>query len=107
MRTRRKISLYVHRVSCLFRGRNYCIWDLPSYLALEDMESKLVSRQSKRHVMPEENNDFVVDIDEEKKQRKLKGILHLLKANSMEFCRSTSLHGLQYIGEKQRHVLER
>jgi hypothetical protein len=25
----------------------------------------------------------------------------------VEFCRSTSLHGLQYIGEKQRHVLER
>jgi hypothetical protein len=25
----------------------------------------------------------------------------------VEFCQSTSLHGLQYIGEKNRHVLER
>jgi hypothetical protein len=71
------------------------------------MESKLVSRQSKIRVTPEENNDFVMDIDEEKKRNKPKGFFELLKVNSMEFCRSTSLHGLQYIGEEQRHVLER
>jgi len=71
------------------------------------MEGKLVSRQSKRQVTPEENSDYVVDIDEEKKRSKPKGFFKLLKANSVEFCRSTSLHGLQYVGEKQRHVLER
>jgi hypothetical protein len=76
-------------------------------MVLGDMDSKLVSRQSKRRVMPEENNDFVVDIDEEKKRHKPKGFLHMLKATSKEFCSSTSLHGLQYIGEKHRHVLER
>jgi hypothetical protein len=71
------------------------------------MENKLVSRQSKRRGTPEENRDFVMGIDEEKKQSKPKGFFKLLKANSMEFCQSTSLHGLQYIGEKQKHVLER
>jgi len=71
------------------------------------MESQLESRPSKRNVRPEENNDFVLDIDEENKRIKPKGFFKLLKANSMEFCQSTSLHGLQYIGEKQRHVLER
>jgi hypothetical protein len=71
------------------------------------MESKLVSQQPKRRVTPEENNDFVVDIDEEKKRSEPKGFFKLLKTISVEFCRSTSLHGLQYIGEKQRHVLER
>ena len=76
-------------------------------MVLGDMENKLVSRQSKRPETPEENRDFVMNIDEEKKQSKPKGFFKLLKANSMEFCRSTSLHGLQYIGEKQRHVLER
>jgi hypothetical protein len=57
--------------------------------------------------MPGENSDFVVDIDEEKKRSKPKGFFKLLKANSLEFCGSTSLHGLHYVGEKQRHVLER
>jgi hypothetical protein len=71
------------------------------------MESNLVSRQSKRRVTPEGNSDFVVDIGEEKKRNKPKAFFKLLKANSVEFCRSTSLHGLQYVGEKQRHVLER
>jgi hypothetical protein len=71
------------------------------------MESKLVTRQPKRRVTPEENNDFVVNIDEEKKRSEPKGFFKHLKTSSMEFCRSTSLHGLQYVGEKQRHVLER
>ena len=66
-----------------------------------------MSRQSKIRVTPEENNDFVLDIDEEKKRSEPKGFFKLLKANSVEFCQSTSLHGLQYVGEKQRHVLER
>ena len=83
------------------------MWLLLSSLVLGDMDSKLVSRQSKIQVTPEENNDFVMDIDEEKKRSKPKGFFKLLKANWMEFCRSTSLHGLQYIGEKERHVLER
>jgi len=65
------------------------------------------SRHSKKRLTPEENKDFVVDIDEEKERSKPKGIFKLLKANLMEFCRCTSLHGLQYVGEKQRHVLER
>jgi hypothetical protein len=71
------------------------------------MESKLLLQQIKVLVTPEENSDFVLEIDEEKKRSKPKGFLKLLKANSMEFCQSTSLHGLQYIGEKNRHVLER
>jgi hypothetical protein len=71
------------------------------------MESKLALRQPKVRVTPEDNNDFVIDIDEEKKRCKPKGFLKLLKTNSVEFCQSTSLHGLQYIGEKNRHVLER
>ena len=76
-------------------------------LVLGDMESKLVLRQPKVRVTPEENSDFVMDIDEEKKRNKPKGFLKLVKANSVEFCQYTSLHGLQYIGEKNRHVLER
>jgi hypothetical protein len=71
------------------------------------MGSKLVSRQSRRRVASEENSDFVVDIDEEKNRSKPKGFFKLLKANSAEFCQSTGLHGLKYIGEKQRHVLQR
>jgi hypothetical protein len=34
-------------------------------------------------------------------------LFNLLRKNAMEFCCSTSLHGLQYIGEKHRHVSER
>jgi hypothetical protein len=57
--------------------------------------------------MPKECNDFVVDVDEGKKWRKPNGLFHVLKNNAMEFCCSTSLHGLQYVGEKRRHVSER
>jgi hypothetical protein len=71
------------------------------------MESKLVSQQPERRVTLEENNDFVMDIDEQKKRSEPKGFFKQLKASSIEFCQSTSLHGLQYVGEKQRHVLER
>jgi hypothetical protein len=71
------------------------------------MERNLMLRQPKVREQPEENRDFVVDIDEENKQSKPKGFFKLLKANCVQFCQSTSLHGLQYIGEKNRHVLER
>jgi hypothetical protein len=71
------------------------------------MGRKSVTRQPKRRVTLEENNDFVMDIDEEKKRSEPKGFFKLLKTSSMEFCQSTSLHGLQYVGEKQRHVLGR
>jgi hypothetical protein len=71
------------------------------------MARELVSPQTTQSVPPKECNDFVLDIEEDKKQRKPTGLFHLLKSNSTEFCRSTSLHGLQYIGEKNRNMTER
>jgi hypothetical protein len=71
------------------------------------MEIRLVSRQSKKRAMPKEHNDIFVDIEDQNKGHKPNGFFQSLKASSVEFCSSTSLHGLQYVGEKQRHVLER
>ena len=71
------------------------------------MESELVSRRTERRVNPEGNSDFVLDVDEEKKRSKPNGFFKDLKANSAEFCRSTSLHGLHYVADKQRHAVER
>jgi hypothetical protein len=71
------------------------------------MACELVSRRATQSVPPKECNDFVLDKEEDKKQRKPTGLFHLLKSNSTEFCRSTSLHGLQYVGEKNRNMTER
>jgi hypothetical protein len=71
------------------------------------MTLKLGSPQAARRVTSKECNDFVVDIEEDKKWRKPNGLFNLLKKNAMEFCCSTSLHGLQYIGESHRHASER
>jgi hypothetical protein len=71
------------------------------------MTCKLGSPQATRRVTSKECNDFVVDIEEDKKWRKPSGLFNLLRNNTKEFCCSTSLHGLRYIGEDHRHVSER
>jgi hypothetical protein len=71
------------------------------------MAGKFVSPRATRRVKPKENKDFVVDIEDDKKWRKPSGLFQSLKTNATEFCCSTSLHGLQYVGDKQRHTSER
>ncbi|PSN34454.1 hypothetical protein C0J52_20177 [Blattella germanica] len=48
-------------------------------------------------------NKIEIDEGEKKKQRNSLGF----KENYLEFCRSTSLHGLQYVGEQHRPMIER
>lgn len=67
-----------------------------------NMECELVSLQATQTDMPQKCNDI-----EDKNQCKRTGLFHLLKTGSVEFCRSTSLHGVQYIGDKNRNVTER
>jgi hypothetical protein len=71
------------------------------------MARRLESPCAIRRVRPKERKHYVVDIEEDTKFHKPDGLFQLLKKNAMEFCCSTSLHGLQYVGEKQRHISER
>jgi hypothetical protein len=72
-----------------------------------DMACKLASPLAIRRMTPKESKDFVLDVEDGKKWRERNGLFQLLKKNMEEFCCSTSLHGLQYVGEKQRHTSER
>ncbi|XP_069695427.1 pickpocket protein 28-like isoform X2 [Periplaneta americana] len=52
-------------------------------------------------------NEFNTENADVNKLRKRNTFTQLMRDNSMEFCRSTTLHGLQYVGEKHRSFLER
>ncbi|XP_069695435.1 pickpocket protein 28-like isoform X2 [Periplaneta americana] len=67
----------------------------------------MLSRKIKMDASITKKDDFVMDIEDDKKILKTNGFLHIIKTNSMEFCRSTSLHGLQYVGEEHRTITER
>ncbi|XP_023715587.1 pickpocket protein 28 isoform X2 [Cryptotermes secundus] len=75
--------------------------------AFSDMTCKLGSPQATRRTTSKKCDDFVMDIEEDNKWRKPNGLFDLLRNNTMEFCCSTSLHGLRYIGENHRHASER
>ena len=52
---------------------------------------------------------FRMETDAETGQKKEKSwsLLQVIRDNATEFCQSTSLHGLQYVGDNQRPFFER